>query len=92
MLVLEYNGVASSDETSTETHEGEALPQAGKGNKKFVTDEESDKSGDYNISLDMPIALTKGTKSCTKYPCIVSCLTIICLLSLGRSLPTMIQQ
>ena len=39
-----------------------------KGNKTHITNEESDKSRDYDIYLNMPIALRKGTRSCTKDP------------------------
>ena len=43
MLVVESNQVASNDETSIETQEGETLPWVGKCNQNPVIVEESDK-------------------------------------------------
>ncbi|XP_038902438.1 uncharacterized protein LOC120089084 [Benincasa hispida] len=68
MLVLENNRVAGSDETLIETREVEILPQDGKCNQNSITYKESDKPEDYALSLDIPIALKKGTRSCTKHP------------------------
>lgn len=82
--------VASTDETSIETQEGETLSQARKGNKKLIIDEESGKSGDYDISLRRPIVLRKGTKSYTKNP-MYSFLSYSNLFSEFKVLPALIQ-
>lgn len=50
------NEVARNAKVSTGAQESE------------IVEEESDKTEEYDASLDMPIALRKGTRSCTKYP------------------------
>lgn len=67
MLVLENNKVARIDETSTKTQEGKHFPLAEKSNQNPITYEELDKSKDYDIFLNVLIALRKDTRSCTKY-------------------------
>ncbi|KAL0560291.1 hypothetical protein IC582_000691 [Cucumis melo] len=55
MISQEENKVAISDETLVEKQVGEA------------SQDESDKPGSYDPSLNMPIALRRGTRSCTKH-------------------------